>query len=733
MSFINDVAFGFSRKLPLILQTEATECGLACLGMIAGYHNYRTDLRTLRGQYQISLKGAALAHLIQIAARMDLATRPLKLELEDLNQLKLPCILHWDFNHFVVLKEVNAKSVTIHDPAFGIRKLALAEASKSFTGVALECWPNDGFKPQEQKQTIPLRSLLGRVSGISRSFGQILVLAFALEVFTLISPFFLQWIIDNVIVSADRDLLTTLAIGFGLLMIMQQAVSSVRSWVIMYMGTTLNLQWRANVFAHLTRLPITYFEKRHLGDVVSRFGSIDQIQWTLTTSFLEAILDGLMTIVTLAMMFIYSPMLGWIAVGTMALYALSRWAWYRPLRNATEEQIIHAAKQQSHFLETVRGIKTIKLFQRQDERRSTWLSLLVDQINADLRTQKLQLLYKLLNGLLFGAENILILWLGAKLVIDGNFSVGVLMAFNSYKGQFDSRVSSLIDKFFEVKMLQLQGERLADIVLTEPETYQTGANTVDGTLLQPGIEVVNLRFRYAEHEPFVLDGMDMKIDPGESVAIIGSSGCGKTTLINVMLGMFPPSEGKVLLGGVDVKQIGIDNLRRMVGTVMQDDVLFAGSIADNISFFDLQADQQWVEECARMAAIAQDIAAMPMAYNTLVGDMGTVLSGGQKQRILLARALYKRPKLLFLDEATSHLDIMREQEVNASIKALNITRIIVAHRPETIATASRVIVLAGGRVVTDAPVPPQAQSKNREFNAKDNSNLPTYKMSFVRL
>jgi ATP-binding cassette, subfamily B, bacterial CvaB/MchF/RaxB len=498
----------------------------------------------------------------------------------------------------------------------------------------------------------------------------------------------------------------------------------------MYMGTTLNLQWRANVFAHLARLPITYFEKRHLGDVVSRFGAIDQIQRTLTTSFLEAILDGLMTMVTLAMMFIYSPMLGWIAVGKMALYALSRWAWYRPLRNATEEQIIHAAKQQSHFLETIRGIKTIKLFQRQDERRSTWLSLLVDQINADLRTQKLQLLYKLLNGLLFGAENILILWLGAKLVMDGNFSVGVLMAFNSYKGQFDTRVSSLIDKFFEVKMLQLQGEHLADIVLTEPETYQNGANAVDGALLQPGIEVANLRFRYAEQEPFVLDGIDLKIAPGESVAIVGSSGCGKTTLINVMLGMFPPTEGKVLLGGIDVKQIGIDNLRRMVGTVMQDDVLFAGSIADNISFFDLQADQQWIEDCARMGAIAQDIAAMPMANNTLVGDMGTVLSGGQKQRILLARALYKRPKLLFLDETTSHLDIMREQEVNASIKALNITRIIVAHRPETIATTNRVIVLAGGKVVNDAPVPPQAQAQQREDLAKHNSNLPTYKMSF---
>lgn len=704
MSYIDEISFGFGSKIPLILQTEATECGLACLGMVAGYHNYRTDLATLRRQFPISMKGSTLAHLIQIATRLELATRALKLELDGLGQLKLPCILHWNFNHFVVLKEVGPKSITIHDPAFGIRKLSFDEVSKSFTGVALELWPNPGFKPQKPPLTIKLRNLMGRVTGISRSFAQILMLALSLEIFSLVSPFYLQWVIDNVIVSSDHDLLSTLAIGFGLLMLMQQAVSVIRSWVIMYMGTTLNVQWRANVFTHLLRLPVQYFEKRHLGDVVSRFTSIDQIQETLTTSFLEAILDGLMTVVTLIMMFIYSQTLGWIAVGAMVLYGLSRWAWYQPLRTATEEQIIHAAKQQSHFLETIRGVKTIKLFQRQDERRSTWLSLLVDQINADLRTQKLQLLYKAMNGFLFGIENILIIWLGASLVMEGNFTVGVLMAFISYKSQFDSRVSSLIDKFFELKMLQLQGERLADIVTSEPEIVQGDSFKNTEVTGVPTIEIKGLFYRYAEREPYVLNGVDLRIKAGESVAIVGPSGCGKSTLINVMLGILSATQGEVLIDGVNVNNVGIDSLRSIVGTVMQDDVLFAGSIADNISFFDLHTDKKWVGECASMAAISSEIVAMPMAYNTLVGDMGTVLSGGQKQRILLARALYKRPKILFLDEATSHLDIAKEQQVNAAVSSLNITRIIVAHRPETIATADRVIVLAGGKVVQESPV-----------------------------
>ncbi|MDC8756788.1 peptidase domain-containing ABC transporter [Janthinobacterium fluminis] len=704
MSFLDKISFGLGAgaKLPLILQTESTECGLACLGMVAGFHGYKTDLATLRGRYPISLKGATLAQLIHIAKRMELGTHPVRLDMEHLPQLKLPCILHWNFNHFVVLKEVGAKSVTIHDPAFGVRTLPMDEVSKCFTGVAMELWPDAGFKQQEEKRPIRLRSLMGKVRGLGRSFGQILLLALALEVFALVNPFFMQWVIDNVLVSSDRDLLATLAVGFGLLMLMQQAISAVRSWAILYMGTTLSIQWRANVFTHLLRLPVQYFEKRHLGDVVSRFGSIDQIQHTLTTSFLEAMLDGVMTIVTLVMMFIYSPMLGLVAVAAMALYAMIRWAWYGPLRAATEEQIIHAAKQQSHFLETVRGVKAIKLFQREDGRRATWLTLVVDQVNADLRTQKLQLLYKLLNGVLFGIENIVIIWLGAKLVMDGNFSVGVLIAFIAYKGQFDNRVSSLIDKFYEVKMLQLQGERLADIVLGEPETlHGRHAAAAEDAGKAAAIDIVGLRYRYSDDEPYVVDGINLSIRAGESVAITGPSGCGKTTLMNVLLGILPPAEGEVLLGGASLKHLGIDALRQAVGTVLQDDQLFAGSIGDNISFFDTQTDQAWVEQCAAMAAVAPEIDAMPMGYNTLVGDMGTVLSGGQKQRVLLARALYKRPRILFLDEATSHLDVDKEREVNAAVSALNITRIIIAHRPETIATANRVVTLSGGRVVRD--------------------------------
>jgi ATP-binding cassette, subfamily B, bacterial CvaB/MchF/RaxB len=691
------LSFGFGSKLPLILQTEAAECGLACLAMIAGFHGYSSDLASLRRRFPVSLKGVTLATLTRVASALGLATRPLKLDLQHLGRLRLPCVLHWEFNHFVVLKEMRGGGATIYDPGTGERRVSAEDLGKSFTGVALELWPGATFTKADTRRRVRLRELIGRISGLGKSMGQILLLAGALELFTILTPFFQQWVIDDVIVAADRSLLVTLAVGFALLLLAQQAVEAVRGWALLYMSTMLNVEWRANVFTRLLELPVAYFEKRHLGDIVSRFGSIDVIQRTLTTSFLEAILDGVMTIVTLILMAVYSVKLTAIAVAAMVIYGLGRWIWFAPFRRAKEEQIIHAAKQQSHFLETVRGVKVIKLFSRQQDRRSSWLTLLVEQINAELRTQKLTLLYTSLDGVLTGFENVLIIALGASYVLDGHMSVGLLIAFLAYRSQFDTRMSSLIDKFIEVKMLEVQGERLADVVFTEPEASCAGTSRAAHEIV-PTIQVKNLKFRYAEQEPYVLDGVNLDVQAGESVAIVGPSGGGKTTLLNLMLGIHEPTDGEVLVGGIKLAELGLDALRQMVGTVLQDDVLFAGSIADNISFFDPEADQTWIEECARMASVHADIAAMPMGYSTLVGDMGTVLSGGQKQRVLLARALYKRPRILFLDEATSHLDLKREQAVNQAIKSLNITRVLIAHRPETIASADRVIRLSDGKV-----------------------------------
>ena len=695
---IAGVDFGGGRRLPVFLQTEASECGLASLGMVASFHGHRIDLAGLRRRFTLSLKGATLAYLMQVAGRLHLAPRALRLELEELPKLRTPCILHWDLNHFVVLRSAGPREAVIHDPAAGVRRMPIAEVSKHFTGIALELAPTAEFRPRDERRRVRLRDLTGPVTGLARSLAQVLLLALVLQAFALLAPFYMQWVVDGAVVAADRDLLTVLGIGFLMLAVIQVAVGALRSWVVLYLGTTLNLQWLANVFTHLLRLPVAWFEKRHLGDVVSRFGAVTTIQRTITSSFVEAVIDGLMALATLAMMLVYSGKLTALAVAAVAAYAVSRGAFYAPLRRATEEHIVHASRQQSHFLETVRGVQSIKLFGRQEERRSRWLNLVVDAVNRDLVVQKLSLGFRSANGLVFGAERIAVVWVGALLVLDAAFSVGMLFAFMAYKEQFSARVAGLIDKLIELKMLQLQGERLADIVLTAPEEESPASAPA---VAQPSIEVRGVAFRYSDTEPFVLKDCSFVIEPGESVAIVGPSGGGKTTLVKIMLGLLAPTDGQVLVGGVDIQKLGVDAYRRFVGTVMQDDPLFAGSIADNVCFFDPAPSHEAIERCTRLAAVHDDIAAMPMGYHTLIGDMGAALSGGQRQRILLARALYKQPRILFLDEATSALDVQRERQVNEAIRGLNLTRILIAHRPETIASAGRVIVLQGGRVAQD--------------------------------
>ncbi|GFE80210.1 colicin V biosynthesis protein [Steroidobacter agaridevorans] len=688
------------RTLPVLIQTEAAECGLACVTMIANYHGHRTDLSSVRARFEVSRKGSTLADLVQVAAGLQFAARALRVELDELSQLEAPCILHWDFNHFVVLHSVRGSRVVLHDPAIGVRELSVEEVSRRFTGVVLELRPIGSFKARDERQRVRLRDLVGEVHGWRSAAGQVMLLALALEVFAIVGPFYLQWVVDSVLSTADRDLLTALGLGFVLLVLVQQAVAAARSWVVVYVGTLLNYQWLTNVFSHLLRLPTAYFEKRHLGDVYSRFESTTTIQRILTHSFVEAILDGLMAVITLVMLLIYSPTLAAITVAAVATYGVLRWMWYRPLRVATEEQIVHAAKQQSHFFETVRGVRSIQLFGREDQRRASWLNLLGEQVNAQVRTERLTLAYKAANGVLFGVERVAVIWLAALLVLDQKFSVGMLFAFIAYKDQFAQRVSALIDKAVELKMLQLQGERLADIVFTQPEADDPPARAIREPL-EPSIELRDVRFRYADGEPWVLDGVSLCIRAGESVAIVGPSGCGKTTLLKVMIGLFKPASGDILVGGVPVARIGMSNYRRMIGTALQDDQLFAGSLLQNICFFDTIPDDERIEHCARLAGIHDEIMAMPMGYNTLIGDMGSALSGGQQQRVLLARALYKQPALLFLDESTSHLDVARERQVNAAIQKLAVTRIIIAHRPETIAMADRVIRIDGGRVVSE--------------------------------
>ncbi|MFT7722156.1 MAG: peptidase domain-containing ABC transporter [Roseateles sp.] len=695
-----------------VIQTEASECGLACLVMVLRHHGQALELMDLRRQFGASLKGQTLKCLMQSAGSLGLNCRPLKLTLEHLGQLKLPCILHWDMNHFVVLKQVGRRSITLLDPAVGERRMPLAEVSRHFTGVALELSPSAEFKPQAPAPRVSLSALTGKVTGLKRSLLQIFGVAAVLELFAIVAPLLQQMVVDEVLTSGDRDLLTVLALGFGLLLLVQTLIGLARSWMVIVLSQSLALQWAGNVFAHLVKLPVAFFELRHLGDITSRFGAVQAIQKTLTTAVIEAVLDGLMAVAALVMMLIYAPTLAAVTVGAVALYGLLRWASYAPFRNAAAERLVVAARENTHFLETLRAMTPLKLFGREQERRARWQNLLVEVQNRDLRTARMGMGFSTASTFIFGLENLLVLWLGARLIMGGlagggassgaGMTVGMLFAFLAYKGQFSGRVSALINYAVDLKMLGLHAERLADICLEPPEKDELPHN--DLAHLPPGIELRGVSFRYGEGEPWVLKDADFSIAAGESVAVVGASGAGKTTLLKIALGLLQPTEGEVLYGGQPVRHLGIANFRRQIGTVMQEDVLLTGSLADNIAFFDVQPDPARVEACARMAQLHEDIARMPMGYQTLVGDLGSGLSGGQKQRLLLARALYKQPRVLALDEATSHLDLGNERAVTAAIAHMRLTRLVIAHRPETIAGAQRVVQIKAGKVVAVARV-----------------------------
>jgi ATP-binding cassette, subfamily B, bacterial CvaB/MchF/RaxB len=711
------LTFSRGRKLPMIFQTEAAECGLACLAMVANYHGIVTDLPAMRRRFALSLRGASLAHVLRFAGRLDLSGRPLRLELEDLPYLQTPSILHWDMNHFVVLKKATPKHIFLHDPSLGVRKLSYPQTSRHFTGVALELSPTAAFKPRNESNPLRWRDLTGRMVGLKRALARIFVLAALLELLFILSPLFLQFTVDRVVARYDPGLLVKLGIGFGLLVGLQTLLGGVRSWTTLYFGVSLKLQWYANIFSHLVRLPVSFFEKRYFGDIMSRFDGAEAIQRTLTNNFIEAVLDGLISIFVLAVMLIYSVKLALIVVASVGLYIALRNAGYARLRGFTEEQIIRLARQQSYFIETLRGIRTIKVFGREDSRTTRWLNLLTGATNAQVATEKLSILFRSANTLLFGLQSVAVIWVGASLVLGGRLTLGMLFAFVAYQEQFKARVATLVDRAFEFRMLSLQAQRLADLVLEKAETDYPDLPAT--TPEEGSIDVRSLSFRYSDAEPWLLEDVDMRIEPGECVAITGRSGAGKSTLLKLMAGLLQPQAGEVFVGGHSVAASRAA-MQGKVGFVLQDDSLFGGTIAENISFAADVADMARVEECARLACLHDEIMAMPMAYGTLIGDMGSALSGGQQQRLLLARALYPQPQILILDEATSHLDVATEQRIAAMLADLRITRVFAAHRPDTVAIATRVISLERlAAAKTAAAGLPASAASSQEFGPAD--------------
>jgi ATP-binding cassette, subfamily B, bacterial CvaB/MchF/RaxB len=687
----------WSRRTRPILQAEAAECGLACLAMVANRHGHRVDLVGLRHRYPTSIQGATLAQMVTIAADLGLAPRAVRLELHEIGKLRTPAILHWDLNHFVVLESVSSRSALIVDPAAGRRTVSMRDLDRHFTGVALELSPAIDFEPTEIRTRTRLRDLWSRLQGYGGALFQILALSLVLQAAVLLSPLFLQLVVDEAVAQGDSSLLLILLLGFGFVFALSGITGALRSWVVLVLGQSLSYQLAGNVVRHMLRLPLGFFERRHIGDLMSRLGSVQPIQSLLTQGLVDVVIDAALAVTTIVVMTLISPLLTVLVLGTSLAYLAFSLLLYPALRRRTEEEILARANQETYLLESIRAIRAVKLHSHEAMRENGWRNRYAEVISAAYRSRIFGIQLDLAESLLFGFQFLIVVYAGAIAVLGQEMTVGLLLAFLAYRTSFTASAIALVEQLQSWRLLGLHLERLSDIVAEKREALRV---TPRGNLLPaPAIQAEGLSFAYGPTEAPIFEKLDFEIPAGAFVAIVGPSGSGKTTLMRVLLGLLPPTSGQILIDKVPLGPATAAAWRGRIGAVMQDDHLLTGTLADNIAFFDPHLDQANVEQAARMARIHDDIMRMPMAYQSLIGDMGSALSAGQRQRIMLARALYRDPDALFLDEGTANLDDENEAAIARMIAGLPVTRIVIAHRPALIARADVVFRLEGGKIV----------------------------------
>jgi len=694
------VEFTGRQKTPYIPQGEASECALACLAMVAGFHGYKTDLISLRQRFGMSLKGANLKQVMQVAEDIGFNARPLRGEITDLMHLATPAILHWNLNHFVVLTAVTGtvrgRRYHIHDPARGALVLSEEEVSRHWTGIALDLLRSESFKPRIERKQLNITQLWSKMVGFWGTIRQIVLLSLVMQAAVLATPFFLQISIDTVFPAFDEDLLLMLALGFAGLAVINLMANWLRSLILVTLSNSLSYQVIVNLFRHLVRLPLDYFEKRHVGDIISRFGSTQPISQLISQGMIAAFVDGLMALLTLALMFVYSPLLAGIACAALAIYVGLRLAFLQSIKLRNLDVITTMAKENTNFIESVRGISAIKAFGQEGNRQRLWQKSKADAVNAQIKLGRLQAAFDALGQFVIGAERVLFVYVAITLAFDSILTVGMIFAFQAYKQQFLDAGMRLTEQMINYQIVKVHLTRIADIALSPLEEGEGEKSNDDPDFSKP-LVLDRVFYRYGMNEPMVLQGVNLTVQPGEFIAITGPSGGGKTTLMKVLMGLFEPSQGAVRLGERPISSYRKIKYRRAIGSVAQGDTLYAGSLAENIAFFDPEIDMERVREVARQAQIHDEIDAMPMGYETLVGDMGSILSGGQLQRVLLARALYPDPQVLILDEGTANLDAANEEKILSVLKQLEITRIAVAHRPATLEAAGRVLAVESGQ------------------------------------
>lgn len=705
----------FGRKrVPVIIASQLNECGLACLASISAYFNGEPDLAYLRRMAVPSGRGETLLDLRNLAERMGLAARGLQVGIKALNKIATPAILHWDMNHFVVLERVMKTGIVIMDPAAGRLSVDWPDVNRSFTGAVLETRITSNWELARTKRRRP--SLLGFLRPLSQWRHDVVVvvaLSLAIELLILIVPFQLQFSVDTALRTSDARLIWVLAAGFTGIVLLQSAISVVRAWTLSVLGARVGFELKDRFVRALHQKPARFFLRYHSADILSRSRSVDTIQTLLTAQLLQAMIDSIMSIAIIAALAVVAPPMAFVVV----IFALLNVAVTAGLRlraiELSRNSLRMAAQADAYFLENARAARAIRLFGKEHVRAAVWRNKFVELTNLALADSRLTMFSAQAAYITSGLGNVALVAVGTWMVLSGATSLGTMMMVLLFRAFLTERVNRAVAYAMELRIVRTNAERIDD-VMSDDQPLPSQATPVEPFVVAKHegvrIEVRDVWFRYGNDSPWVLRGANLVVEPGESVAITGTSGSGKTTLLSIMTGLLEPTRGEVLVNGRDLRTIESADYARVIGMVMQDDTLFQGTVADNVSFFDSPVDMDRVASSARRASIAQDIEAMPMNYYTLLAEGATDISGGQKQRLFIARALYHSPRVLFLDEATSHLDGRNEALVSEAVKSLKITRVLSAHRRETIASADRIVRVTPAGGVEPVATDPGASS-----------------------
>lgn len=678
-------------RLPVVRQSTVAECGLACVAMIAAYLGAAEDIVSLRRRFGAPLTGVTLDFLVRTTEALGFAPRAVRCELSDMRRLRVPCILHWELNHFVVLAEVTRGHLLLHDPARGRVRVSRREADRKFTGVALEVSRARDFRRAPRLRRLRLGDLLQFDREFAVPLTAAVMFALLSQALLLAAPFYLQIVIDQVLLRGDARLLGALLVGFAVLALLQLLAGTLRQLLTQFLSQATAFGLASRVMRHLLELPVAWFRARRLGDVQQRLQALSRIQAFVTESAPALMIDTVFLVFVSGLMFSYDAALAAVVVAAGAVYTAWRVVIFRVSLEQATSLVRAEAASQTHLLESLRAAQTIKLLGGESERTRGWQKRLADRINAQLRVGNLHIADNGVRQGIFQALHLAVVFLLATRVVAGEMSIGMLSAFVAYAGMFVTRTGGVVGRVFEYLLLRVPLDRLADIVFSERE--DCGAPQGELPRLAGDVRVRRVSFSYDGESRRVLEAVSLGVGSGEFVAVRGPSGCGKSTLLRLIAGIEQPTHGVVLYDGRPAGDWPRAALRRRLGTVFQDDVLVAGTIAGNIALFDPVPDRGRIRQAARLAVIDADIERLPMGYETRIGDLGSALSTGQVQRVLLARALYRKPRLLLLDEFTSGLDEDTERLVLAALQRLCVTRIVVTHSPVVLRGADRVIDL----------------------------------------